>query len=666
MNQPHNAWRPVSLTASDEELRAALDAANIPTLLCVVAQLTGAQSWLEEPFRLSRTVALNDNDTGGLPEDRQAQIRAAAFAVLRDIRDGRRSVAPPPTDERLIEMLSRSLGETVPPEYGSLMAEEGGFRDREAVAWHGPRPARAGQMHVLVIGAGPSGIAAAVSLQRLGIPFTVVERNESVGGVWRENTYPGAGVDTPAHLYSFSFAPQRSWPRYYAKQPDVLAYFEELAQRFDVQQHVRFGTWVRSAHWDDDAQKWIVTASDSSGRRWTATADVVISCVGSLNEPAIPDLPGMDEFAKPLFHSARWDHSVELTDKRVAVIGTGATAMQIVPAIADRTHQTLVFQRTPQWVVPNANYLRPVSEGVRLLMEQVPYYASFYRQRLIWQFQDKLLATLKRDPEWPHPDRAVNAINDRHRDFMTKAMEDQLGDDVAQLRDAVVPSYPPYSKRILMDNEWIPTIRRPDVTLVAQRVVGFDAQHVLTEDGAAYPVDVVILATGFQSRKMLSTFEVVGRDGIVLREQWGDDDASAYLGISIPNFPNFFMVGGPQTTLAHGGSALLQSECAIAYIMGILIRMAEGDLASVEIRPDVAAAYDHRVTAEHDQLVWTHPGTSNWYRNARGRIVSALPWRLVDYRAMTELPDLDDYLLRRSASGAVPVATELSATSSQG
>ena len=262
------------------------------------------------------------------------------------------------------------------------------------------------------------------------------------------------------------------------------------------------------------------------------------------------------------------------------------------------------------------------------------------------------MATLKRDPQWPHPERSVNATNDKHRAFMTNAMERQLDDDAERLRDVVIPSYPPYSKRILMDNEWIPTIRRPDVTLVPQPVVGFDVEHVLTGDGATHRVDVVVFATGFYSRRMLASFDVVGRNGITLRDQWGDDDASAYLGISVPNFPNFFVVGGPQTTLAHGGSALLQSECAIAYIMGMLVRMAEDGLTSVEVRPEVAADYDRRVDAEHEQLVWTHPGTNNWYRNANGRVISAMCWRLVDYRAMTERPSLDDYRVARDPIGA--------------
>lgn len=630
----------------DEQLGEALASANIPTLLLVLAHLTGDRDWLDGRFRPSRTVALDDNDTGGLSAEVRQEVVTAAGAVLRAVRDGQAPLPPSPSDDELVSLLSRSLGEQVPTEYGPSLAEEGGFRSDSAATWPGPRPAAAEDTHVLVIGAGASGIATAVRLRGLGIPFTVIEKNDAVGGVWFENTYPGAGVDTPAHLYSFSFAPRREWSRYYAKQPEVLDYLTEVATRFDLCRSVRFGTRVRAARWDDAGGVWRVEIEGPNGDRDQLAVRAVISCVGSLNQPAIPELPGRDDFDGPVFHSARWDHTVDLAGKRVAVIGTGATAMQIVPAIVDRAREVEVFQRTPQWVVPNRNYLRGVTDGVRLLMESIPFYAAFYRLRLVWQFQDKLLATLKRDPEWPHPERSVSAANDKHRAFMTRAMEEQLGDDTPSLREIVIPAYPPYSKRILMDNEWIPSIRRDDVSLVPEPVVGFDEKHVLTADGAAHRADVIVFATGFHSRKMLATLDVVGRDGTTLREVWGDDDADAHLGITVPNFPNWFIVGGPQTTPAHGGSAIFISECAANYAVRMIMQIIERGLSSVEVRPEVADGYRARVDAEHERLIWTHPGTTNWYRNARGRVVNALPWRVVDYWEMTREPDLGEYRTR--------------------
>ncbi|MCG3754082.1 NAD(P)/FAD-dependent oxidoreductase [Amycolatopsis sp. Poz14] len=637
--------RRTAVTASDEQLRAALAVANIPTLVIVLAQLTGDEVWLADRYRPTRSVALNDNDTAGLPGDVQGEIRTAAFDAVRALRDGERQVPAPPCGQRLVDLLSFSLGETVLPEYAEPMALDAGFAPHRELSWPGERPASADDRHVLVIGAGSSGIAASIALQELGIPHTVVEKNAEVGGVWLVNDYPGAGVDTPAHLYSYSFAPRLSWSRYYAKQPEVLTYLDEVATKFDVKRHIHFGTEVVAARWDDSAQRWHVTLKSSAGIT-TTEADVVLSCAGNLNQPFVPDFPCLETFAGPTFHSSRWDHSVDLAGKRVAVVGTGATAMQIVPAIAGKARHTAVFQRTPQWVVPNANYLRDTGEGTRLLMDQVPYYAGFYRLRLVWQFQDKLLATLRRDPKWEHPDRSVNATNDKHRAFLAKAMEDQLGEDLPRLRDQVIPAYPPYLKRILMDNEWIPTLRRDDVELVAEAVTGFDETHVHTADGRTHEADVVVLATGFQSRKMLWPMDIVGRSGISLRERWGDDDASAYLGITVPDFPNFFVVGGPHTTLAHGGSAIAAAECALGYSIQAIARMITDGLSSVEVRAEVADEYDRQVDAEHEQLVWSHPGATNWYRNKNGRVVAAMPWRLVDYWALTREPDLDEYHVR--------------------
>ncbi|MET0318857.1 MAG: NAD(P)/FAD-dependent oxidoreductase [Rhodococcus fascians] len=640
--------RSIVTTADDDELRLALSEANIPTLLLTLTQLTQDRKWLSEPYKPTRTQALNDNDTGGLSVDRQDEIRAAALGVLQDLRNGSRKVPPPPADAEIPELLSISLGETVPAEYGSAMAEEAGFTERPGAEWTAGRPDGADTAHVIIIGAGLSGVAAAINLHRLGIAFTVIEKNDAVGGVWWNNNYPGAGVDTPIHLYSYSFAPSARWSRYYAKQPEILDYIQSVAADNGIDAHVRFRTEVTAATWNDESNRWRVEISNADGTAEQLTATAVISCVGILSRPFVPDLPGLDTFVGPKFHSSRWDHSVDVTGKKVAIIGTGATSMQIVPAIADAAEKTVVFQRSPQWVVPNQNYLRDISSGTSLLMAQMPYYGSFYRLRLIWMFQDKLLATLHKDPEWPHPDRSINSMNEKHRIFFTRHIDSELGDRT-DLRPKVVPTYPPYGKRILMDNQWYRTLRRSDVELVDDGVSAVDEHHVVTDDGRRHEVDVLVLATGFRSSELLWPMTIRGRDGVTLREQWGDNDASAYLGVSVPNFPNFFVVAGPNTQLGHGGSAIYVTECAVAYIGQLLVAMIEQGLDSVEVRPEVAADYNERVDAEHEQLIWTHPGTNNWYRNSSGRVVATTPWRGVDYWEMTRTPDLKDYLVTESA-----------------
>lgn len=629
-------------TVADEELRTALTSANIPTLLLVLAHLTGDRCWLAEPYRPTRTIALNDNDTGGLPQERQAEVRAAALSVLREIRDGRRAVPEPPGDEQIVEALSVSLGEPVPAEYAEAMAEDGGFRKP---AWLRTPPVRSRRPRVLVIGAGISGVCMGVALRHLGLPFTIVERNDAVGGTWLENSYPGAGVDTPGHLYSFSFAPRWDWARYYPKQSEILEYVQQVARDAGLLPSIRFGTEVVSAVWNEASSTWTVTTRNRAGVEDRQVADVILSAVGLFNKPVVPDLPGLDTFHGPTIHTARWDHSVELTGKRVGVVGTGASAMQVVPAIADQASRVVVFQRSPQWVAPNANYLRDVSDHVRLLMEQVPTYRTWYRLRLMWMFNDKLHPTLQQDPEWPYPERSINAVNDKHRRFLTQHIDSQLK-GAEQLRDRVLPNYPPYGKRILMDNDWYATLRRDDVELVASGVAGIDGGAVLTADGDRHEIDVLVLATGFSARRMLFPMDIRGRSGIPLRDQWGDDDARAYLGITVPDFPNLFLLYGPNTNSGHGGSAIFLTECQTNYITGLLRRMAEEDIVALEVRREPYEDYNARVDAAHERMIWTHPGMTTYYRNAAGRVVTNIPWRLVDYWALTRTPNLDDYHVR--------------------
>ncbi|MEU6561577.1 flavin-containing monooxygenase [Nocardia nova] len=647
--------RSITMTAGDDDLRAALREANLPTLLLVLAQFTGDGAWLREPYLPTRTRALNDNDDGGFPPEIQDRIRAAAFDVIRRWRDGARETPPPPGDDELPGLLSISLGEVVPQEYAASLAIEGNLHPRPEVRWTRERPSGADRLGVIVIGAGFSGVATAVTLRQLGIPFVVIEKAGAPGGVWYQNSYPGAGVDTPSHLYHYAFAPTGSWSRYYAKQPEILSYINDTAESFGVTEHIRFGTEVERAEWDEARHRWTVTVRTSEGVTERLEAAVVISCAGFLNRPSIPGFDGMDRFDGPLFHSSAWDHSVDLHGKRVAVIGTGATSMQIVPSIADDAQRVLVFQRSAQWVAPNLNYRRGVLPEVRLLMEQLPYYAAFYRMRLIWQFQDKLLATLRRDPLWKHPERSINSTNEKHRVFFTEYVDRELGDRI-DLRDKVLPAYPPYGKRILMDNGWIETVKRDDVELVAAGVRGFDEHHVLTRDGGRHRADVVVLATGFESSRMLAPMDIRGRSGVPLRDQWADDNPYAYLGITVPDFPNFFLVGGPNTALGHGGSNLFPSECAVAYIAQILVAMAERGMGTVEVKDAVCAEYNRRLHAEHEQLIWTHPGMTTWYRNRHGRVTAPLPWRGVDYFEMTRQPDFDDFVVTASASIPVPAA----------
>lgn len=642
------------LTAPDEELREALQEGNIPILLTLLTLGTGDQKWFKEPYKPSRTRALDDNDAGGLSQERQAEVRAAAFELIRQWRDEKRPIPSPPTGQELIGLLSASLGEEIPPEYAAPLAEEAGFAPRPGITWtpedawgEDAPPETLKDMRIVIVGGGPAGIATAISLSRLGIPYCLIERNSDFGGVWRDNDYPGAGVDTATHIYSYSFAPRATWSRFYAKQPEIQSYFKQTADEFGVRDHSLFDTEAVAMIWDEEVHHWKVHTRNKAGDEQIICASAVISCVGVLNEPAIPSFSGMDRFQGAMFHSARWDHSLSLEGKRVAVIGAGATAMQVVPAIADDVAKVLVFQRSPQWVAPNPNYLREVPPRVHLLMEQVPYYRAFYRLRQIWQGQDKLLPTLRRDPAWPHPERSVNATNEKHRILFTKYIEEQLSDR-PDLIEKVLPSYPPYGKRILMDNSWFQTLKRDEVELITDRITSFDETGIVMTDGTRYDVDIVVLATGFRSSEMLASMEVQGVGGVRLKDEWDTINPHAYLGVTVPHFPNFFMVGGPNTFLGHGGSAIYTAECAISYISQLLVQMVKHSISAVEVRQDVCDEYNSKLDAEQEHLIWSHPGTNVWFRNAVGRVTATLPWRGVDYWAMTREPDLNDFVVTPS------------------
>lgn len=620
----------------EERLRRAVAAANLPTLAMVTFQLTGDERWLRDPYRPVRTGGLGPNDSGGLDEAVAGDLRAAAVEAITAWSRGAEPAVPVPDRDLLRRMLSTTVGEPVPDEYERLMREEMGFEPDPGPARVDPGVVADRDLSVVIIGAGISGLIAAVRLQQAGVPFTVLERNDDVGGVWLTNTYPGAGVDTPSYLYSFSFFP-RNWSTHFGKRDEVAAYTAEMADHFGLRRHIEFGVSVDSATWDEHRQRWTVTAGE---RSWSASA--VISAVGLFNTPKVPDLPGLDSFRGPVFHTARWPAGLDVTGKRVAVVGTGASAMQVVPAVAGRAARVTVFQRSPQWVAPNAEYFQEVGEDVHWLMEHVPYYHAWYRFRLAWVFNDRVHASLQIDDGWEHPDRSLNAVNDGHRRFFTRYLEEQL-EGRPDLIEKCLPDYPPFGKRMLLDNGWYAALRRDDVELVTDGVARVTESGVVTGAGAEYEADVVVLSTGFDAQHYLSGIEVRGRDGLRLHDVWDEDDAVAHLGITVPGFPNLFLMYGPNTNAGAGGSFIFVAEAQGRYIVDLVTAMARRGIGALECRPEALQRWVAEVDARHRRMVWSHPGMTTYYRNSRGRVVTNSPYRVVDYWAMTHDPDLTDF-----------------------
>ncbi|MGE4245014.1 MAG: flavin-containing monooxygenase [Parvibaculaceae bacterium] len=623
----------------EADLIAALAQADIRVLLMCLVHLTGDTRWLEPPYTPKRDVRLVPDPSAGLPEEVCAEVRSEALRLLRS---GRLEPAlKDPGDDLMQRMMSVCLGEAVPAEYGQLTREEMGIVPREARWTETPAPDRLEQANVLIVGAGVCALSLGHALGRLGIPYTIVEKNADLGGTWYVNRYPGCGVDTPNHSYSFSFGRRYRWSRYFSRREEVLDYLNKAADEHGLRQHIRFRTRLLSSRWDEASRRWISQVEDDEGTHEIASA-FLVSAVGQLNDPIMPEIEGVSRFCGPSFHSALWPEGLGVKDKRVAVIGTGATAMQLVPAIADDVRSVAVYQRSPQWSRPIAGYSDNIGEGAQWLLEHMPFYAEWFRFNMFWRYGDGLLPFLRKDPAWPHPERAVNRINDRHRQELTDFILSELGDR-KDLVEKCVPSYPPYGKRILLDNGWYRTLLKPTVELVDTPIRRIVQDGIETEDGQKRRADIIVYSTGFKVTEMAARLNIKGRGGLDLAEAWADENPTAYLGVTVPGFPNFFCMLGPNSGPAHGGSVIFQAECQTRYISALLVEMISRDIAAIDVRQDVHDAYVRKVDSEHEQLIWTHPGMSTYYRNRQGRVFSPSPWRFVDYWAMTHDPDLGDY-----------------------
>jgi 4-hydroxyacetophenone monooxygenase len=642
MNQITRDFR--TLVSDRELLDIALDGADVAPLLMVLVHLTGEEHWLDEvgphingPWNFQETV----------PEELKQRLRARMREVLLELAARETELPAEPPPGLLRKMLAAGVGGPVPEEYLPMIREEMMLDDIDpkTVPWRTrPSDETLAAFRVVIIGAGVSGLGMAIKLQEAGIPFVIYEKNKTVGGTWLVNSYPGCGVDTPNHFYSLSFEPNHDWPDHFSKRDELWRYMERLADQYDLRRHIRFETEVTAAVYDEAHAVWRVTTRDAAGGEATAEANAVITAVGQLNRPSIPPIPGLDDFAGPKFHTAQWDHSIDLSFTNVAMIGTGASGMQVAPSIAPIVGHLTIFQRSAHWAVANANYHRAVSPGKTAALKLIPFYAKWYRFQLLWASSDGLHASLHIDPDWHTPDQSLNETNQRFRDTLIEYIRGQVNGDETLLQK-VVPPYPPYGKRMLRDNYWYKMLTQPNVDLVTDPIERITPDGVITQNGDFWPADVLVLATGFDAQRMLAPMHIEGRGGQTIRALWGDDNPRAYLGITVPAFPNLFMLYGPGTNLAHGGSAIYHSECQIRYIMQCLRELLETGARAMEVKQDPHDRFNEYLDATHARMVWAHRGVGNWYKNKHGRVVTNSPFRLVDYRAMTEKLDRNDYVM---------------------
>jgi 4-hydroxyacetophenone monooxygenase len=629
------------IVASDGELERALDDAFLPALLPALAHATGDLSLLA-PDLLPEAVTPGMLQ-GGMSDGQQATARGLALGALRRLRDGMpvSSNGANEADVRgIIQWMTRGAASD---DYIPLLLEEldPSSADPRAPDW---RMKAETPFLTVIIGAGMSGILAGIRLKQAAVPFVIIEKNADVGGTWFENTYPGARVDVTNAFYSYSFAQKIDWPTYFSTQDVLLDYFRGCAAEYGIRDRIRFNTEVESATFDDEHASWTLRLRTPDGDE-TIEAQAIISAVGQLNRPNMPAIEGRESFAGPSFHSARWDHSIDLTGKRVAVIGTGASAAQFIPVIAGQAAELMVYQRTPAWFVPVPTYHDAVPSGLQWLMRHVPYYAHWYRFWMFWMTTEGLLAAAIVDDEWPHPERAVSAANDMIRMLLTGYIASQY-EGRPDLLAKVLPSYPPASKRMILDNGvWAATLKRDNVALITDPIARITPAGVVTSDGEERPADVIIYGTGFQASRFLTPMRVVGRGGIDLNEHW-DGDARAYMGIVVPNFPNFFMMYGPNTNIVVNGSIIYFSECEMQYVLGCLRLLVEGGHKTLDCKPNIHDAYNRTIDDANRKRAWGVGNVNSWYKNDKGRVSQNWPFNAIPYWQPTRTPDPADFDIR--------------------
>jgi cation diffusion facilitator CzcD-associated flavoprotein CzcO len=476
---------------------------------------------------------------------------------------------------------------------------------------------------IAVIGTGFGGLAAVIELKKQGHDdIVVLEKADDVGGVWRENTYPGAACDVPSPFYSFSFEPNPRWPHRFSRQPAILDYMRMVADKYDVRRHVRFGTEVTAASYDESTGRWTIDLATADGADEQLVVDVLVSAVGQLSRPAFANIPGRETFSGESFHSAEWRHDVDLAGKRVAVIGTGASAVQFVPVIQPDVEQLTLFQRSAPYIIPRPD--RKFSALHHKVFERVPatelaerftWYGVVETLSVAWVYAPPLAATIK-------------AVSKRHMKKQTKARPG--------LFEKVWPDYPVGCKRILFSDNYLPALAQPNVEVTSEPITAITPTGVVTADGTEHQVDVIIWGTGFKATEFLAPMKIAGLAGRELHEEWADG-AHAYYGMTVPEFPNLFIMYGPNTNTG-GGSIIYFLEAQASYLGKYVAHLA-GAGGPLAVRPEVEQAYDDRIQARLGGSVWSQ--CTSWYRTASGRITTNWPLLGIEYKAQAKFDPAD-------------------------
>lgn len=631
------------------DTRLRLEDANVVPLAMALVQFTGDLTILEQ---IRPHVRGAWDHLEAVPPELAKSIRDRMVQSLEAHRAGQPPALPAPPTALVQQMMSTAVAEPVDARYVPMLIEHMGLRLGDATP---KETKRADDAHLgenrwsaLIVGAGASGICAAIALGKAGVSYKIIEKNTGVGGTWFENRYPGCAVDTPNHFYQYSFEPNNAWPNYFSRRESIQSYLNQCAEKYSVMANIAFQQEVQSARFDEREAKWHVTALDKAGKPVQYVANFLVCAVGQLSRPMIPDFPGKSSFKGDILHTGTWPEGYDITHKRVALVGTGASAVQVGPAIAPEVDELHVIQRSGSWISRRPNIDRSVTENKKWVLENVPFYAAWYRFQLFWAFGDGLFEALKIDPQWSGGSESINKTNAQLREKMLAYMRKELGER-DDLYEKVIPSFPPFGKRVLGDPGWFKMLKQPNVTLHTEGIEKLTSDGLVLTNGQAIKLDTLVCATGFKATQMLWPMKIQGRGGVLLENRWGQNDARAYLGLTVPEFPNMFILFGPNTNLGHGGSAIFLAECQVRHMLRMLGFLSKKGGKAIECNEDVHDAYNEIIDEKLKQLSWSHPSVSTWYKNDKGRIVTNQPWKLIEYWELTGRFNADDYRVTGAA-----------------
>jgi cation diffusion facilitator CzcD-associated flavoprotein CzcO len=483
-------------------------------------------------------------------------------------------------------------------------------------------------MKILIIGSGFAGLGMAIQLKKAGLhDFVILEKDDDLGGTWRDNRYPGCACDVPSHMYSFSYELNPGWSRMFAPQEEIWDYLRRCVDKYDIAPHIRYGASVESLEWDDGERRWLVTLAGGE----TLTPRAVISGVGALHVPSVPDIPGAERFAGTMFHSAQWDHSTDLTGKRVAVIGTGASAIQFVPRIAEDAARLHVFQRTPPWIQPKPDFTLP--GWTKSVFRRVPGAQRSFRNTIYWALETRA-AGFTIAPKLMAPQERLARAH----------IERQIEDP--ELRAKVTPDYTIGCKRILLSSDYYPVLTRPHVDVVTEPIAEITETGLVTADGTAYDADVIIYGTGFKVTDALAEQRIVGRNGLKIQEAWANG-IEAHHGITVAGFPNLFFLLGPNTGLGHN-SVVFMIETQVQHVLSCLRLLSAKKAEVIEVRPGAQRRYNDRLHRRLSKAVWSEGGCKSWYLDEHGVNRTLWPGFTFEYWARTRRARGRDYALTGS------------------